>query len=97
MKSAVPTSSPVPVTVSPPRGRAADPEVGQVDAPGVGAAADEHVRRLDVAVDEPGGVRGVEAGGDGADHLGRRAGVERAVDGDQLWRRSLPSTRRIAR
>ena len=55
----------------------------------------EHVGGLDVAVDEPAGVGGVERGGDLADDPHRAVGRELALVVQQV-ERSRPSTQRMA-
>ena len=68
-------------------------EVGQV---GVIAAADEDVLRLDVAVDQPGLVRGVERVGDRAEHAQRARRRSSRPETISSFRFS-PRTSRIAR
>ncbi len=53
------------------RSGAADPEIGQEDALAVIRAFDQDVRRLDVAVDDPARVRGIECPRDGGGDGGR--------------------------
>ena len=63
-------------------------EVGEV---GVAVVGDQHVARLDVAVDEAAGVRSVEGGGDLVDDRQRPAGSSRPST-SSVARRSVPAT-----
>ena len=56
------------------------------------AAGDEDVRRLDVAVDDPGGVRGIQRVGDLDAERQQRVDLERAAGDALLQRRALQDT-----
>ena len=90
-KSGVPTNWPV--RVKPPLGGRVlgQPEVGQVGVL-LALVRDQHVRRLDVAVDEPAAVRGVERGRDLPDDPHRALGVRARPRRSTSARRSVPST-----
>jgi hypothetical protein len=63
---------------------ARQPEVGHLDLSPVG---DQHVLGLDVAVDQPGGVRGGQRRGHRLDQLDGPPGVHRGLAGDELTQR----------
>jgi hypothetical protein len=56
------------------------PEVGQI---GVALVLDQHIGGLDVAMDQPARVGGLQAGGDLRDEPGREYGIESTADADE--------------
>ena len=70
------------------------PEVGEVDVLAPILAVEQDVRRLDVAVDEPSGMRGIERVGDLARDRERPRRLERPLASQELLRG--PSPRRSA-
>ena len=77
-------------------GRPADAEVREEDPLAAADGLDQDVRGLDVAMDQAAGMRGVEPRGNAAEQPGGPPQVQGSL-GLDMRRRSLPSTRRIAR
>ncbi len=89
--------SAVPTTEAPLRDAALAERLGEAEVGEVGAVAfDQDVVRLDVAVDDAGGVGGVERFGDLAEQGDRARPAAAAPRGRSALRRSPPSTSRIA-
>ena len=88
-----PDSSSPRASVRPPSARHRHPSAGfgqpEVENLGVAAAGDEQIRRLDVAVDDPGGVRRLERIGDLDRECQQQVDVERAPGDTMLQRRPV--------